>query len=956
MFKHATVALVLLLAVLASVSLAVAEPDGKSLLGEHWEFSGQVPSDWRHKDNARLSIDADGPRQALRLESGFAPFTFTWATRNFAPRSVLDVVHLEFRVRGDGSGHRLHVTLGGQRADQKQPRYYQNFDQAVTLDFRGWRTITVDLEKFATPTNGLRPEDLAHVVFLQFFVTAQDAGRPLDVALADIRFSGRTPGELAAIEARRKERQRLIDATTPRLAAARLQLAGLAKTLDDEAQRGRDVAVARVYWAAWNWCAADVARCLEADEGEIVRQAPLFLEGLEKLVGQPQNLLGRVQDAPPPEEDRFTAAENPYFQSMIRVAQGFAKKESTWPKGRQGYESIPNAWTFAGMGNNVYDLVWSLGAPRSPLRHHPMLLAGALSRLDTIAHQHTAGDFNIDRTAIYGSDHNINRFCLAPTLDAWWQLRRAYPDLLPPAKQADLEAGLKRLADYQLTDYGLARLEQEPHVKFPAYPNMDVHHILIMEFAHRLWGDPQYARERDAFVKILDAAVYPDGGFAYINTQNECFVYHQLNVVYSARFWQLTQNPVTLAMLRRTKEFYPYNVEPAGMPEYYTDACWKHYWGGGHAAGPDVIAALCDDGRNKRVAEISGQLEGYGHGYVAGIAAEFWKPLPAVPLPDGYLRFDRNIDGPRGRFGPWSFAGNGRNYGVGYQGKDTFVGAMLTDAERRPLPLDAALQIVTSEVRLNLSERHWWGGRCHSAREQLTTTLGPDFGGLAVRYTVSKPNWHHRDDDLLPWEGTQAWYLSKTRLVGLVILEATADEDRAAVYGRVRLGLSRELEPDGPDAWRYGQLRVKIHAHNYGSIVTRPSETFYQDLPEKFRSTEITLVDPLSTKAEGKGNVRFAQGTQYWFLVEVFPAASQPAERVQRVEAGPLFGFTFAEADRQVTLWHNPTAAAATAPAPPDIDRSQTRVYQDTQGTATRATGPINVTGQSHAVVVAPRP
>ena len=533
------------------------------------------------------------------------------------------------------------------------------------------------------------------------------------------------------------------------LAQAREQLAALGAQLDAQAHNGKWVDAARVYRAALAWCADDVERCLEAEEPEIVRQAGPLLADLRKWLGQPRRVLDRVLDAPPLEDDPYQAGRNPYFKSVTNVARGMSRKETTWAKGHKGYLSVPNAWSFAGVGNNVFDAVWSMTAPQSPLRHHAVLLANALDCLDTIAHQHHDGDFNVDRTAIYGRDPNINRFCLAPALDGWLRLRAAYPDLLPPAKQADLESGLKRLADYQLTDYGLARLAREPHVKFPSYANMDVHHILIMEFAHRLWGDPQYAKERDAFVKILDAAVYPMGAFSYINTQNECFVYHQLNVVYSARFWQLTGNPATLAMLRRTTSYYPYNVEPAGMPEYYTDACWKHYWGCGNAAGPDVIAAMFDDPLNKRVAETCGELYGYGHGHIAAIAAEFWKPTASRPLPDGYVIHDTNVDGPRGRYATWSFAGNGRNYDVGYQGKDTFAGCMITDPARRPLPFDSALQVATIEVRLDMTGNHWNGARCCSAREKLTTTLGPDFGSLAVRYTVSKPNWHHKSDELV---------------------------------------------------------------------------------------------------------------------------------------------------------------------------------------------------------------
>ena len=918
-----------------------------------WDL-GPTAAEWRHKDNAQLAAVPEDDKSVLRLTSRFEPYTFTWMTRQFRPHLTDGIVHVGFRVRGDGSGHLLQVYLGARRPDTPRPLYYANRKQAITLDFRGWREVTVELDQFATPAGGLRDQDLAHVVFLQFMISAKGK-EPLDLGVADIRFFGHTPQELAAMEKQRQERQRIVAEVTAGLVSIRQDLARLHQQIDAQAKQGKFVDVARVYAAALAWSADDIQRCLEAEEFEIVRQARSLLDSLKERLADPQQVLKHVQVQVPPEDDPYRVGENPYFGSVIKVAQSMARKEAAaTPKGRRGYLAVPNAWSFAGFGNRLFDKVWSMTTPQSPLRHHPVLLANTLSQLDTIAHQHTDGDFNIDRTAIYGRDPNINRFCLAPTLDAWWRLRQEYPDLLPAAKQAELEAGLKQLADYQLTDYGLARLERQSHVKFPAYPNMDVHHILIMEFADRLWGDPQYAKERAAFVKLLDSAVYPMGGFAYINTQNECFVYHHLNVVYSARFWKLTGTPATLAMLKRTIPFYPYNVEPAGMPEYYTDACWKHYWGGGGAAGPDVIAGLFDDRENKRVADVCGAIWGYGHGYMSAIAAEFWEPLASAPLPDGYTIHDTNIDGPRGRYGTWSFAGNGRDYGVGYQGKDTFVGAMLTDPPRRPLPLDSALQVVTSEVRLNHTDNHWTGGRCCSALERLTTTLGPDFGSLAVRYTVSKPNWHHKNDDLIPWDGIQTWYLSRTRLVGLVALEATADETRAAVHGRIRLGLSRTIEPAGPQAWKYGRLRVKVHDHSYAQVTTKPSETFYLDKPEKYRSTEITLLDPLSVRAGQKGNVTFPRGTRYWFLVEVYPDSSPAAVEVKRLQDDPVVGFCLRESERWVGILHNPTDSAATASWPLPTDVGQAQQYDDVtgKGQPCARTAKISLSPQKHVVIV----
>lgn len=934
--------------------LGAAAPDATpSLLDAKWRFDDRSVSDWRHKENAEVAIALDQGNPCLRLQSKFDRAAYTWTTRNIAPHSTAGVQHVNFRVRGDGSGHEFQVTLGANRPDKAGSLYYQN-RETLTLDFRGWRRVSLSLDNFQTPSGGLRDRDLAAVVFVQFFVHAKGS-KPLDVWVDDVEFAGPTPEEVAAAQARTRRREELIAQGLPRLAPLRQRLADLDVQLKTAAAAGKFVDVARVYAAALAWCADDIERALKAEELEIVASTPTLLASLERRVAEPQRILGRVAAHAPQEPDTLDAARNPYFKQLITEAGPMSRREQVWPKGQAGYRAIPNAWTFASLGHSSYRATWAMLRPRSPLRHNPMLLRSALSLLDTIAHQHADGDFNTDREAIFGRDGNINRFCLAPALDAWWELSQAYPELLPEAKRADLEAGLLRLVEFQVTDYGTPRLARESHEKHPAYPNMDVHHILIMELAHRVWHDPRYAHERDVFVRILDGATYPMGAWAYINTQNECFVYHHLNVLLSARYWQLSKNPVTLAMLRRTTAFYPYNVEPAGMPEYYTDACWKHYWGGGASSGPDAIAGLFNDPLNKQVAETCAAVWGYVGGHEGAIAAELWKPIAAKPLPDNYVIYDTNIDGPRGRYGAWSFAGNGRNYGVGYQGKDTFVGCMLTDPPRRPMPLDSALQVVTTEVRIARDGNHWTGARSCSALEKLTTSLGPDFGSLAVRYTVSKPNWHHKNDDLLPWDGTQQWYLSRQRLVGLVALEATADETRAGVWGRVRLGLSRAIEPCGLNNWRYGRLHVTLHAHNYARVETRPSETFFLDKPEKYKSTEITLLDPLSTAAGARPTVPYAKGTRYWFLVEIRPEDSRPAEAVERIEQDGLFGFRFREPGRSVLLWHNPGARRIEIAVPTGFAGAAIYDQHESQGRPLSG-GRVRIEPGRHVLLVAAEP
>ena len=156
-----------------------------SLLGVRWDFADGSLKGWRHKDNAQLTIADENGNRALRLQSAFKPFDFTWTTRNFKLRTTAGVVHVGFRVRGSGSGHHLHVHLGTPRPTGRGSLYYINAKQAVPLDFTGWRSVSLDLDCFATPRNGLRERDLAQVHFLQFMIHAKGKHPTVDVWIDD---------------------------------------------------------------------------------------------------------------------------------------------------------------------------------------------------------------------------------------------------------------------------------------------------------------------------------------------------------------------------------------------------------------------------------------------------------------------------------------------------------------------------------------------------------------------------------------------------------------------------------------------------------------------------------------------------------------------------------------------------------------------------------------------------
>ena len=274
---------------------------------------------------------------------------------------------------------------------------------------------------------------------------------------------------------------------------------------------------------------------------------------------------------------------NPYAQGLLDRVRSVLNSKTLYKKGDEGYRQIDNAWTFSSLGNNVYAGAWGLCCPDSPHAADPELLVHVLRLMQAIFQNHRDGDFNPGREAIYGNDPNINRFCFVPTFEAYLLLSATYPDLVLPSKRAEWLASAQVATEFQIESYG-ERAKNEPPECY--YANMDVHYMLMLELAARMFNSPRYHEEAERFCKLTADVLYPDGAFSYIGFQNECFTYHQINVAHLARYWQLTGSELARDTVVKSRPYYPYNVEPGGVPEYYTDCFWKHYWSGTSPHGP----------------------------------------------------------------------------------------------------------------------------------------------------------------------------------------------------------------------------------------------------------------------------------------------------------------------------------------------------------------------------------
>lgn len=156
--------------------------------------------------------------------------------------------------------------------------------------------------------------------------------------------------------------------------------------------------------------------------------------------------------------------------------------------------------------------------------------------------------------------------------------------------------------------------------------------------------------------------------------------------------------------------------------------------------------------------------------------------------------------------------------------------------------------------------------------------------------------------------------MTPNRLIGTLSIRPLADEKAYSIHGRVRLGQKLTIEKKDDGTFRYGGLRVRLHEHNYTDVITEPSENYWIQSPEQFRSTEIVLRDAHSVKSGEKEQKTYAAGTEQFFTVEVSPADIQPAAQVKRRELpGGLRALEVKADGEWLMLIHNPGATAVTA-------------------------------------------
>ena len=571
--------------------------------------------------------------------------------------------------------------------------------------------------------------------------------------------------------------------------------------------------------------------------------------------------------------------------------------------------------------------------PESPYKGKQEILDRLITLLDGRFGYWNASDKNL-------GDHIGTSDCTY----AYLLLKTYAPDKIPAAKKAAWEEAIKRHTDMMITNNPLIYRD---HLVGPLIVNMDVFRIMSVYFGGLATDDKTSAElGKSAFENCLTKSGFADGGTHYVNYHNEVFIYHNSIVCAAAWYYLLTGSPKVKAFLESMTHYLPLSNH-YGFCDYSTAPPWKAFYG---PCSPEAALLM---------AFVTGDPYNYEIGKDAKPSIELaflYKPgLSGKKAPDNFLLYDRNILGPRARFGTWGAVGTTRdpstgapevqeNYSPPTVGIGTFVGAYTLKKEGSG-DLSAALHGACPEVKISagpesdISRGGKWafltGPSCHNSVSKSTSVYG-----LSTRYPINKRSGAADLKAYSGWDGIQEWVFTPDRLIGLSAIACDKSQTAFGLAQRLVLvsnrfggqpgdGKVQAFVADSPDSWNYGNLRLKTHWCDYGG---KTNAVYFSIMggydpkgpQDNQGSVLMTLEDPAVPLDKATS---YAGGTEKHALIEATSKGKSFATDVSllRLPDG-LRGFEFSEEGRKIRMIHNVTGSSVNDSDAMKAPFAQTRI------------------------------
>lgn len=617
-----------------------------------------------------------------------------------------------------------------------------------------------------------------------------------------------------------------------------------------------------------------------------------------------------------------TSASNPYIAAIHSWAASYLAQSFTgFTKASATNKLFPKTYDARTLTTTAENLHWLLVSPLSNYRYNVELLR----RFLTIVYA-TSDDYIFngqEPSGVPGTTNNAlnDWFTASKACYSWQMAETSFSTYIPNTLKLKLRAAADSMGTQFHSYIASIYAPNVPINTTVHYANRDVNYAetLIKTGIYR--NNTAWLNMGKRIVDSINLTmVYPDGAYSYIERQNEVANYHGGNNNSLAKIWSVSEYQPAWDCIKKTPNFELISIEPRELSEFYTVPAWKTMWNGSSGISAEPLLAITQNPYLKTKYDQFRVVAPYDDEMVLSLA--YYKAnIPALPLPDNYLVYDRNIQGPRGRYGRFSYAATGRAVAVPGSndcGLQTVIGSMETKEGRvaNQDEMDAALMAVHSKVhvRKTTAQTEWTDWAYMMSRTNGKSCVGYTASTIStagvLQYQTSGPNAFETN-----WSSYQQWITLPDRVIGIVETYPTNNVTTQAyeIDGRVRFTYGRAalLNPKyivtevAGSKYSYGKYNAIIHNHDFTTVSVDTAGVVRDDFRN---SMEIIFSYNLSN---GNTLYNYPGNTKKYFIVEIRDSAATDNATVSRYVNGNVKGLIVKLNGKSYASYRNDGSAAA---------------------------------------------
>lgn len=572
-----------------------------------------------------------------------------------------------------------------------------------------------------------------------------------------------------------------------------------------------------------------------------------------------------------------TASTNPFISALNAWAASFlASSSESFSKATPNNFLFPSNYNSRKLGDNIEKMYWLLVSPQSNYRNHPELFRRFLTSLYAVADDYLINGTDVSNGVPGTTANAFNDWFAAPLAAyGWYMADVSFGDYIPNS----LKQKMREAADQMGSQFFVRSDDLFEGI----YTNRDISYAEILTQTGLYRNNQTWINRAKLLIDSLQQrGLYADGAYSYIKKQNEVVNYHGGTTASLAKIWAMMEYQPAWDIISKAANFEILDIEPNDVPEYYTAGAWKTQWNGqtsllSRSAALNPILYITENPYLKTVYDRYHQIFGFDSD---PLSASFYKAnVAGLPIPDNFFVYSRNIQGPKARYGRFSYGASGRNVSgnENFPGAQTIVGAMITQPGRVVAAqdeMDAALMAVHAKVHVRNSSTpaEWtdWGymSTKMDAKSAVAKTAATISTPSVLQYQTSGPAGIETN-----WASYQQWITLPDRLIGLVEVYPKANVPTQAfeIDGRVRFtyGRSGLLNPKGlivdepGKRYSYGGFKAIIHQHDFSVVDTAAAGTLRDEVPI---ASEIRFRFNLSS---GNTLYTYPANTRKFFMIEI---------------------------------------------------------------------------------------